>query len=664
MICRTERITGVLTVLLSVALVLAAGVRAGAQEQADELYLQAREELIEERLEQALTLFRQVVRDHERSRRADDAQYYIGYTLERLGRTAEAITAYEYLIDRWPDSSRGDSARDHLLDLAAERAGRGEGTNLSALFDARTSWEFRRDVAMTMARQGDLSAADVLEDVMRRESSSRQQELIRSLANHLGSPLARRIVGLGCEPARSSSIQLLALRTLRPVATEADVLTAINEAIARGNSSSVQIEAIQTLAPHVARPEVQRVMVRALVSGTSSSVQIAALRALRGQLLAPEVRPSVVALLRRSESSSVQLEALNALEEDLDRAEAAEVLAAAAASTSSSSVQQQALRLAGRSSLEAVQSVARVGLARGNSSSVQLEAVRSFAGTRNDENAAEALEELLNSGGITSSVQLEALRTLRNHAETRAAPRAVAAALSNRNSSSVQLEALDVGALMLPAEPILAALDRLLSTSGTSSSVQLKAIAVLEAHVDRDVAARLIGQSIHRSNSSSVKLAAIEAIEPVCSRPAVRTIVLQGLERGHSSSVGLAAVRALEAYVGTDEDVEGTFTDAMRDRNLSTTVRVRCADALLPGAGAALKEQIADAMEDVIERRWQNLRRNRFRYDDSVLEDAFDIVRVIDSERARELERRYGPPPTLLERIFGAGNRRVEPPGS
>jgi hypothetical protein len=88
---------------------------------------------------------------------------------------------------------------------------------------------------------------------------------------------------------------------------------------------------------------------------------------------------------------------------------------------------------------------------------------------------------------------------------------------------------------------------------------------------------------------------------------------------------------------------------------------VRCAEALLPRAGDALKRQIVEAMEDVIERRWENLRRNRFRYDDDVLEDALAIVRSIDPERARVLERRYGPPPTLLERIFGSGKGAGDP---
>jgi|GEM_PF-1536291 len=663
MMNRQNRIAAALAVAVAAVLVTASGVQVAAQEQADELYLQAREELIEDNYTGALALFERVVRDHARSERADDAQYYIGYTLERMGRTAEAITAYERLLDRWPDSSRADSARDHLLDLAADRAERGEGTDLSALLDSRTSWEFRRDVAMTMARQGDISAVAVLEDIMRRESSSRQGELIRVLGSHLDDPLARRIIGLGCESARSSSIQLLALRTLRPVAPEADVLSAIGEAIARNNSSSVQIEAIQVLAPHIGRPEVQRVMMAALVSGNSSSVQIAALRALRGHLLDPEVQPGVVALFTRSESSSVQLEALRALEGDLDRVEAAEVLEAAAAARNTSSVQQEALRMAARSRVAAVRNAARVGLARGNSSSVQIEAVRAYRELRDDEDAAAALEDLLQSGGISSSVQLEAVRALLNHTSTQAAPRAAAAALDNRNSSSVQLEALEVAELMLPAEPILRALRQLLATSGTSSSVQLKAITVLSGHIDQDLATELIGSALHRTNSSSVKLAAIDALEPARSRTAVRTIILGGLERGHSSSVGLAAVTALEDYVDSDDTVHGTFIDVMRDRNMSSSVRVRTAEALLPGADQALERQIVQAMEDVIERRWRDLRRNRFRYNDDTIADALDIVRAINPDHARELERLFGPPPTLLERIFGSPNRANRPPG-
>ncbi len=94
-----------------------------AQEAARQLYLDGREHLIEERFGQALETFRRVVAEHGDSSGADDALYYVGYALERLGRDQEAIATYGELLDRWPDSLRVDSARAHRSELLSKTRG-------------------------------------------------------------------------------------------------------------------------------------------------------------------------------------------------------------------------------------------------------------------------------------------------------------------------------------------------------------------------------------------------------------------------------------------------------------------------------------------------------------------------------------------------------------
>jgi len=639
-------------VALTLVVLMVPAATAVAQQDANSLYLEAREHLVEERFEEALNLFRSVVQNYPESNRADDAQYYMGYTLERMGKSHEAVEAFEELIRRWPESARVESARSHLVDLIGEREAPSQQLPLSELLSDRTPWEYRREVACALARAGDFSAASILEEIMRRESTSRQQDLIRILGGHLSSPTARNILAIGLDPSRSSSVQLLALRTLKPVAGQPEVTLQVEQAITRNNSSSVQQEAIQVLAPSVAQTHVRRVIIRALERGNSSSVQQMAIRTLSPYLLAEDVRPAIVQLFIRSESSSILHEALNALKDDRDQEAISDVLAAAVDGRNSSSVQLEAMKIARSSQNPAVQRVARRGLDRNLSSSVQMEAVRALAEGRNDQAAAEALERMLKERSISSSVQMEGVRALWNHLETPATARAIAAALDDAKSSSVQLEALDVAEQFATVEPVKAALLKILRPGSTSSSVKLKAVKLLGRHIDDRDTRLMIGQAIHHSNSSSVQLAAIEVLEPASDQSDVREILLGSLTRRHSSSVVLASVRILEDYVRQDPRVMEAFATAMRDRQISSTARVRMAEALLPVADDALKRRIVEAMERVIEQRWTNLRRNRSRYRDDTLYDAIDVVRAIDPRRADELEQRYGRPPSLLQRIF------------
>ncbi len=627
-----------------------------AQEEASTMYLEAREHLIEERFEHALVLFREVVTDHGESSRADDAQYYIGYTLERMGQSSEAVTAFEELIRRWPESSRVESARSHLVDLHGVQGGMSRQVPLEELLSSGSSWESRRDLVFAMARAGDFSGVSVLEDVMRRESSSRQQELIRILGGHLSNQSARRVLALALEPSRSSSVQLLALKTLQPVAGQQDVAGMIEMALARNNSSSVQLEAIRVLRSSANAPHVQRVLVMALESGIGSSVKISAIRALDGYLLDEAVRPSVVRLFQQSESSSVLLEALKGLDGDVERAEIAEILSVAAHNRNTSSVQIAAMRLARSSGNPVVRQAAGHGLARGTSSSVQIEAARALAGGENEEAAAEALESMLRERSTYSSVMIEGLRSLTRHMGTAAAPRAVAAALHSSLSSSVLLEALDLAEPFALVEPVRTALRDILKPGSAPSSVKLKAIKVLGRRISEGEIRALIAVAIDHSNSSSVQLAAIETLEDASDQRDTRELLFRGLDRRSSSSVILSAVKTLEPWVARDQQIKERFIEVMEERQISSSARVRTAEALLPGADNGLKRGIVAAMEDVCQRRWEQSRRNRIRFNDNTIRDAIAIVGEIDPEKARELKRKYGRPPSLLQWIFGAAN--------
>ncbi len=615
-----------------------------AQTSVDEIYHNARDHLIEERYEKALQAFRSIVDKNPNSDKADDAQYYIGYTLEEMGRYAEAIEAYETMLSNWPDSLRAESARLHRNELLSQRPG-GSPEIYEEVFQSSGSWELKRDTALALARQGDLRGANVLEETMRRGSSSRQLELVKILERKVQDPVARRILIIGLEPSRSSSVKLLTLEALEPVARDPEVLRAIQNTVSERTSSSVSMKAIQVLGRYVDNGPVRSAIASGLSEGNSSSVQIAACDALKGHLLDPDVRPEVIRLMEGSTSSSVQMKALSGLEQDQNNPEVAEVLKAAVANRNSSSVKIKAMSIAGTSSSAEVRAVARAGLASEASSSVQLRAVQAFAEGRNEPQASEALEELFRTNGTSTSVQLAALGALSHHMDTPAAPKALAKALDLSNSTSVQLKAMELAAEYIQRPDVRNAVLELLNDSSTSTSVQLEAIKLLGPSISDQGVSGIVSAALRPSNSTSVQLEAVDALSSVASSSEVRQALMGTLHRQYSTSVILKSMETLDDYVAEDAAVQDAYKRVMQDEKMSSTARVRAAERLVPGADGRLKEQISDAMEDVIVRL---SRRQGFHGD--ILDEAFDVLEDVDPERAQSLGNRYGGRRSYLRR--------------
>ena len=617
-------------------LVLIAGALS-AQTSAREAYLQARENLVEERFEPALALFRSIVAQYPKSEEADDAQYYVGYTLERLGRKQEAVKAYDELIEKWPDSIRVENARTHRAEIVRYQPQAG-GALLNEVFSSpSTSWELKRDTAIALARSVNVIAPDVLEEIMRREASSRQLELVAILSDRTSNPTARRVLLLGLEPSLSTSVQLRALQALAPVAAESEVTGAMARALAGRTSSSVKLQAIQVLAPHASLPNVRRALASALENENGSSVQLAACAALAGHLGEAEIRPAVLRLFEASASSSVQLAALAALDRNRDRPEVEDLLRAAIVTPTSSSVKLQAIRIAGASKLPKLRAVAREGLRPENSTSVQFEAVKAFGEGRNDPAASEALATVFGPHQTSTSVQLAALDALANHLDTPAAAPALAESLEPTRSTSVQLKALGLASPRASSPEIRLSLLRVLGDSSTSTSVQLEAISLLREDVGRPDVRRILAAALRPSNSTSTLLKAVEALASQTAHAEVREAMVRTFTHEYSTSVVLASMTALAAQLEKDAPVKDAFIRLMEDDGMSSTARVRAGRGLSPAADASLKKRIADAMEDVILR---VNRRDFGNHGGRVTDDALDVLRPIDPERAARLAER------------------------
>jgi tetratricopeptide (TPR) repeat protein len=631
------------------ALVLLAPLVAGAQQDARAVYLKAREDLIEERYEAALTGFRRVVTEMPESAEADDAQFYTGYVLERLGRTDQAVAAYAELIRRWPESPRAASARERQVALMGAGRDPAYAGALESLLESGLSWEMRREVAMSLARRGDLTAVDVLEEIMRRESTSRQIDLVNVLGERMQESAARRIVLSALEPGHATSVQLKALEVLAPVAAQPEVAAATARLLEEENSSSVQLKAVQVLRPHLAVPAVRTALARALAGNNSSSVQTAAVEALGVRMLEPEAVDVVRQVMESETSSSVQLKILSVLEARRDDPAIAPILAAAARTGNTSSVQAAAMRIARVSSAAEVRATARVGLTGPTSSSVQLEAVRALATGRDEASSAAALYDLFRSGGISSSVQLEAIDALARHMKTASGPPALAEALKAENSTSVQLKAVELASRHTADERVRAALTRLV-TGEVSTNVQLAVVEQLRPYREEPEVRRVIIGALRRQNSTSVQLKAVEILAGKEDQEDVRVALVGSLDPERSTSVILAIMDRLDPWVERDRQVGTVYLRLMEHHDISSTARVRAAQALLPGADNRMKTRIVEAMEDVI---ILQARQRRFGdWNRELIRDAIEVVRRIDPERADRLAERYLKPPSLLERLL------------
>ena len=619
-------------VLVGLLLVTAAAV--AARQAPPNLYRQAREHLIDERLSDALALFQEIVSDHPGSEQADDAQYYVGYVHERLDRDPDAVAAFQRLLDRWPDSPRAENARARLAVLMG-RTGSGAGGALRTLLDSSAPWEVKRETALALARAGDLSAAAVLEEIMQRESSSRRLELLEVLSGLTADPVALRIIAAGLQPDNGSSVKLRALDALGPAAARPEVAALVEPVLDRRESSSVQHKAVQVLSAHVGAPRVRRAVAAALSRQNGSRVRRLACQVLAGRMVEPEVAPAFLRLFRGGASSSVQLEALEGLAPSIDDPRAAPLLAAAVEADISSRVQRRALQLAAASREPRVRAVGGVGMASASSSSVQMEAIRVYLRTRDEPAAAEALRDFFRRSGVSSSAQLLALDALERHMATPAAPDALSAALAPSNSSRILTRGVRLAASHVARPAVREAVRRLLA-GDVSSSVQLAAIDALSDRSAEASVREIVAAALDPGQSSRVNLKGVEVLAAHARETDARDALIGVLAPGYSTSVVSAAMRALEPLVRSDRVVRAAFFSVLEHGDLSYRVRIRAGDRLQVQADAAERVRIADAMEEVVAR----IRREHWgRWTREVVEDALDVLGRVDPERAAALAR-------------------------
>ena len=217
---------------------------------------------------------------------------------------------------------------------------------------------------------------------------------------------------------------------------------------------------------------------------------------------------------------------------------------------------------------------------------------------------------------------------------TPSGPSALGRALSSKNSTSVQLRAMKLAANHLDEVEVKNAV---LEENAASTSVKLEAISMMHSRIDEAEVRRIVGAALHTSNSTSVLLKAVEALGDAADEADSRRALARVLDSGYSTSVVLASMRALAPHIEADSSVRDAFIRTMESPKMSSTARVRAGERLLAGADATMKTRIANAMEDVVLRA---RRRGRGRGNRDLIEDALDLLELIDAGRAETLRAR------------------------
>ena len=156
--------------LMGLLLIFILGITQAAVDEnaAESLYQKAKKKTISLKWEEALELFGEITDTFPGSRYEDDAQFWVGYCLEKRGGSEiEAFMAYSDLIKKYPESTRIRDAIVHQIALSEILVAQGRQQFHDFLLQHLKSEDrmIRLQAAMSLGRLGDKRAMDVLNEM-------------------------------------------------------------------------------------------------------------------------------------------------------------------------------------------------------------------------------------------------------------------------------------------------------------------------------------------------------------------------------------------------------------------------------------------------------------------------------------------------------------------
>ncbi len=133
--------------------------------EARSIYQEAKKLCVEQKWIEAINTFENIIDQYSESRYIDDANFWIGYCLEKLPqRQTDAFSKFEQVVSKFPNSPWADDAAIHQITLAEQFVMEGKEQYKSFLTRNIKSenQEIRNRAALALGRLGDKSALPIL----------------------------------------------------------------------------------------------------------------------------------------------------------------------------------------------------------------------------------------------------------------------------------------------------------------------------------------------------------------------------------------------------------------------------------------------------------------------------------------------------------------------
>ena len=140
----------------------------GNQKTVKDIYQKAKERCIAQQWEGAINLYQQLIDEYPDSKFTDDAQFWIGYCLEkREGSEIEAFMTFENLIDEYSGSPWVDDALVHQISVAEKLVETGKRQFLTFLIEKIKVEDtvIKQQAALALGRLGDRRALPILKEM-------------------------------------------------------------------------------------------------------------------------------------------------------------------------------------------------------------------------------------------------------------------------------------------------------------------------------------------------------------------------------------------------------------------------------------------------------------------------------------------------------------------
>ncbi len=163
---RSNNMNKILFVILFLSLYVSSNaLLADDDNEARSIYQEAKKLCVEQKWIEAINTFENIIDQYSESRYIDDANFWIGYCLEKLPqRQTDAFSKFEQVVSRFPNSPWADDAAIHQITLAEQFVMEGKEQYKSFLTRNIKSenQEIRNRAALALGRLGDKSALPIL----------------------------------------------------------------------------------------------------------------------------------------------------------------------------------------------------------------------------------------------------------------------------------------------------------------------------------------------------------------------------------------------------------------------------------------------------------------------------------------------------------------------